>query len=196
MGTQKNHLMLWVLKRTISCYGYSKEPSHVMGTQKNHLMEMVLLSTQNKCFIWWIRKQLYFYSHFFAYLLIYDPLFTTGMCGGGLTSTDGKPPCTACPKGTYYYNSTYCADCPNGYTTEYVGSLNSNACRLTASIRGNLNKFKRQITYILLNFLMPRSHIHGSPRRFYYGLNITDDPGNANFCSLIQMHYIRMIKYY
>ena len=28
---------------------------------------------------------------------------------------------------------------------------------------------------------MPRSHIHGSPRRFYYGLNLTDDLGNANF---------------
>ena len=27
--------------------------------------------------------------------------------------------------------------------------------------------------------LMPRSHFHGSPRRFYYGLNLTDDPGNA-----------------
>ena len=27
--------------------------------------------------------------------------------------------------------------------------------------------------------VMPRSHIHGSPRRFYYGLNLTDDPGNA-----------------
>ncbi|CAC5395216.1 unnamed protein product [Mytilus coruscus] len=26
---------------------------------------------------------------------------------------------------------------------------------------------------------MPRSHIHGSPRRFHYGLNLTDDPGNA-----------------
>ena len=24
--------------------------------------------------------------------------------------------------------------------------------------------------------VMPRSHIHGSPCRFYYGLNITDDP--------------------
>ena len=31
-----------------------------------------------------------------------------------------------------------------------------------------------------INFVMPRSHIHGSPRRFYYGLNLTDDPGNAN----------------
>ena len=37
---------------------------------------------------------------------------------------------------------------------------------------------------------MPRSHIHGSPRRFYYGLNLTDDPGNANFRSQIRMHYI------
>ena len=42
---------------------------------------------------------------------------------------------------------------------------------------------------------MPRSHIHGSPRRFYYGLNLRDDPGNANFRSPIRMHYISMIKY-
>ena len=44
--------------------------------------------------------------------------------------------------------------------------------------------------------LMPKSHVQGSPRRFYYGLNLTDDPGNANFRSPIRMHYIRMIKYY
>ena len=44
--------------------------------------------------------------------------------------------------------------------------------------------------------LMPRSHIHGFPRRFYYGLNLTDDPGNANFRSPIRMHYICIIKYY
>ena len=43
---------------------------------------------------------------------------------------------------------------------------------------------------------MPRSHIHGSPRPFYYGLNLTDDPGNANIRSPIRMHYISMIKYY
>ena len=46
------------------------------------------------------------------------------------------------------------------------------------------------------NPFMPRSHIHGSPRWFYYGLNLTDDPGYATFCSPIRMHYIRMIKYY
>ena len=46
------------------------------------------------------------------------------------------------------------------------------------------------------NWLMPRSHIHGSPRRFYYGLNLTDDPENDNFRSPIRMHYIRMIKYH
>ena len=40
---------------------------------------------------------------------------------------------------------------------------------------------------------MPRSHIHGSPRRFYYGLNLTDDHGNANFRSPIRMHYTRII---
>ena len=27
--------------------------------------------------------------------------------------------------------------------------------------------------------LMPRSHIHGSPHRIHYGLNLTDNPGNA-----------------
>ena len=43
---------------------------------------------------------------------------------------------------------------------------------------------------------MPRSHLHGSPRRFYYGLNFTDDPENVNFSSSIWMHNIRMIKYY
>ena len=42
-----------------------------------------------------------------------------------------------------------------------------------------------------LSYVMPRSHIYGSPRRFYYGLNLTDDPGNANFRSPIRMHYIR-----
>ena len=50
----------------------------------------------------------------------------------------------------------------------------------------------------LIQYFMPRSHIHGSPRRFYHGLNLTDDPGQANFRSPIRMHYtcIRMIKYY
>ena len=38
------------------------------------------------------------------------------------------------------------------------------------------------------NLLMPRSHIHGSPRRFRYGSNPTDDPGNDNFRSPIRMH--------
>ena len=45
---------------------------------------------------------------------------------------------------------------------------------------------------------MPRSHIHGSPRRFYYRLNLTDDPGpgNANFRSPKQMRYLCIIYYY
>ena len=36
--------------------------------------------------------------------------------------------------------------------------------------------------------LMPRSHIQGSPRRFHYGSNLMDDPGNAIFRSPTQMH--------
>ena len=46
------------------------------------------------------------------------------------------------------------------------------------------------------NAHMPRSNIHGSPRLFYFGFNLTDDPGNANFRSPIRMHYNCMIKYY
>ena len=36
--------------------------------------------------------------------------------------------------------------------------------------------------------VMSRSHIHGSPRRFHYGSNLTDDPGLAIFRSPIRMH--------
>ena len=35
---------------------------------------------------------------------------------------------------------------------------------------------------------MPRSHIHGSPRRFHSGSNLTDYPGNAIFLRPIRMH--------
>ena len=35
---------------------------------------------------------------------------------------------------------------------------------------------------------MPRSHIHGSPRRFQYVSNLIDDPRNDIFRSLIRMH--------
>ena len=37
------------------------------------------------------------------------------------------------------------------------------------------------------DWLMPTSHIHGSRRRFHYGSNPTDDPGNDNFRSPIPM---------
>ena len=42
-------------------FSYFSTKTCVVGTQKNPLIETVLLSTQNKCWIWWIRKysQLY-----------------------------------------------------------------------------------------------------------------------------------------
>ena len=43
-----------------------------------------------------------------------------------------------------------------------------------------LHRFYWNLLFIADVFLMPRSHIHGAPRRFYYGLKLTDDPGNAN----------------
>ena len=52
------------------------------------------------------------------------------------------------------------------------------------------------VVHYKLTSLMPRSHIHGSPRQFYYGLNLKDYPGNANFGSPIRMPYICVIKYY
>ena len=35
---------------------YFSTKTYVVGTQKNRLNETVLLSTQNKCLNWWIRK--------------------------------------------------------------------------------------------------------------------------------------------
>ena len=35
---------------------------HVVGTQKNRLKETILLSTQNICIIWWVRKYLQLYA--------------------------------------------------------------------------------------------------------------------------------------
>ena len=40
----------------------------------------------------------------------------------------------------------------------------------------------------ILYGLMPRSHIQGSPRRFHYRSNLTDDPRNAIFRSPTRMH--------
>ena len=59
-----------------------------------------------------------------------------------------------------------------------------------------VKELKYQITSWIIEALMPRSHIHRSPRRLYYRLNFTDDPENAYFRSTIWMHYISMIKYY
>ena len=50
--------------------------------------------------------------------------------------------------------------------------------------------FKLIICYLVWRSCssMPRSHIHGSPRRFHYGSTPTADPGNDNFRNLIRMH--------
>ena len=56
-----------------------------------------------------------------------------------------------------------------------------------------VNRTGRALIYLLL--VMPRSHIHGSHRRFHYGSNPTGDPGNDNFRSPIQMHSARTTTY-
>ena len=47
-------------------FSYFSSKTYVVGTQKNRLNETVLLSTQNICSNWWIRKYLKFYSQNFC----------------------------------------------------------------------------------------------------------------------------------
>ena len=46
-------------------FSYLSTKTYVVGTQKNCLVETVLLSTQNKCWNWWVGK----YSQFYAEIL-------------------------------------------------------------------------------------------------------------------------------
>ena len=44
--------------------GYSSQPKHTLWVlKKNSLNEMVLLSTQNICWNWWVKRYLQFYTH-------------------------------------------------------------------------------------------------------------------------------------
>ena len=47
---------------------YFSTKTYVVGTQKNRLNERVLLSTQNICYNWWVRKYLQFYAQKIVYL--------------------------------------------------------------------------------------------------------------------------------
>ena len=44
----------WVPKNDFS---YFSTKTHIVGTQKNRLNETILLSTQNICKKWWVRKK-------------------------------------------------------------------------------------------------------------------------------------------
>ena len=57
----------------------------------------------------------------------------------------------------------------------------------------NLDQCNREYEIIVL---MPRSLMYGSPRRFHYGSNPTDDPENDNFRSPIRMHNASTTTYY
>ena len=47
-------------------FSYFSIKTYVVGTQKNRLNETILLSTQNKCLNWWVRKYLQFYAENFS----------------------------------------------------------------------------------------------------------------------------------
>ena len=49
-------------------FSYFSTKTYVVGTQKNCLNETVLLSTNNICLNWWVRKYLQFYGEIFVYL--------------------------------------------------------------------------------------------------------------------------------
>ena len=60
--------------------------------------------------------------------------------------------------------------------------------KLKLNVKQILNAMNNEIyTLFIFWYLMPRSHIHGSRRRFHYRSNPTDDPGNDNFRSPIPM---------
>ena len=47
---------LQIRVRTGKLFSHFSTKTYVVGTQKNRLIETVLLSTQNTCFNWWVRK--------------------------------------------------------------------------------------------------------------------------------------------
>ena len=56
-------------------FSYFSIKTCVVGTQKNRLNETVLLSTQNTCLNWCVRKWFQFYVKHFGYLDIYRPVY-------------------------------------------------------------------------------------------------------------------------
>ena len=63
-----------------------------MGTQKNRLNETVLLSTQNMCLNWWVRKYLQFNAQQFC--------LSKPMVHGATLTTTPEPTSHAAPKRT------------------------------------------------------------------------------------------------
>ena len=105
--------------------------------------------------------------------------------------------------GTHYYSYSQMAHadvmrgsrklCQRGATLTTPWKVREAYCFPLASVRVSvcLSVTKSCPLFYLIT-VMPRSHIHGSPQRFYYGLNLTGDPGNANFHTDA---LIRMNKY-
>ena len=54
------HIMVGFRVHTKKLFSYFSTKTYVVGTQNNRLSETVLLSTQNICSNWWIRKYLKF----------------------------------------------------------------------------------------------------------------------------------------
>ena len=54
------------LKWVIIFFSYFLTKTYVVGTQNNHLSETGLLSTQNICWNWWVRKYKHFYPSIFC----------------------------------------------------------------------------------------------------------------------------------
>ncbi len=58
----------------------------------------------------------------------------TGACPKGqFNSTSGLYPCSLCPPGTYWANSTSCLMCPANTTTEGPGSFSISDCSVNAT---------------------------------------------------------------
>ena len=54
--TQQEYLYVIQARNWKNILSYFSTKTYVVGTHKNRLNETVLMSTQNRCLNWWIRK--------------------------------------------------------------------------------------------------------------------------------------------
>jgi len=72
------------------------------------------------------------------------------VCGPGSYSSNGRPPCSPCPVGTYqpHYGRVGCRSCGSGVTTDAVAATSFRLCRVAGS-RLSITATSRRIILLL-----------------------------------------------